>query len=140
MIRRLKNLIRPLVPARLLARFRTPELPTGDVNIDVVVATDRERWIEATPVTVRAVDPEGYGSAPEALIQYPGSVVADGHDIVAIAARPLDGTDRTELLLPLADPEVAVSILGAAEPGGLAGTVTPRIDVHGMAVRRPAWC
>ncbi|NNL12291.1 MAG: glycosyltransferase [Acidimicrobiia bacterium] len=139
MIRRLKTLIRPLVPARLMARFRTPELPAGDVNIDVVVATDRERWIEATPVTVRAVDPEGYGAAPEAVIQYSGSVVADGHEIVAIAARPLDATDRTELLLPLADPEVAVSILGAAEPGGLAGTVTPRIDVHGMAVRRPVW-
>jgi glycosyltransferase involved in cell wall biosynthesis len=139
MIRRLKSLIRPLVPARLMARFRTPELPAGDLNIDVVVSSDRERWVEATPDTIRAVDPDGYGPAPEAVIQYPGDVLADGHDIVAVAARALDGDDRTDLLRPLADPDVAVSILGTAQPAGLAGTLTPRIGVHGMAVRRPVW-
>jgi len=140
MIRRLKRLIRPLVPARLLARLRKPPSPpTGDINIDVVVATDQERWIGAAPDTVRVVDPDGYGPAPEATIQYPGNVVADGHDIVAVAARALDGADRADLLRPLADPGVAVSVLGAAQPGGLAGSLTPRIETYAMAVRRPVW-
>lgn len=136
---RLKNIIRPLVPARLMARIRKPDPPAGDLNIDIVIAEDPGRWLETTPATVRVVHPDRYGVAPEGVIQHPGAVDPGDHDIVAVAARGLTGSDREDLLRPLADPDVAVSILGAAEPGGLVGTLVPRIEVHAMAVRRPAW-
>jgi glycosyltransferase involved in cell wall biosynthesis len=140
MIRRFKNLVRPLVPARWRARLHKPVAPpAGDVNIDVVISGDPGAWIEATPETVRVVDPDTYGVAPEVVIQHPGRVDAGDLDIVAVAARALDGSEQLALLRPLADSDIAVSVVGTAQPEGLAGSLIPRIEVHAMAVRRPVW-
>ena len=63
-----KRLLRPLIPDRLMARYRLRQHSKAvRVNVDVLVADPAEasRWLSATPDTYRIVDPSSLGEAPE---------------------------------------------------------------------------
>ncbi|NNC92060.1 MAG: hypothetical protein HKN80_06175, partial [Acidimicrobiia bacterium] len=141
MIPRLRRLLRPLIPDRLIARVRPAPSPAGSLNVDVVVAAaeDREQWLEATPDTVRIVDPDAYGPGPDVSIQHPGKVDLHGADIVAVGARPLSTAEAAQLLAPLSDPEVVASVWGAASADGFLTGRLPKVQSDAIAVRRPAW-
>ncbi len=138
---RLAKLVRPWIPARLVTRFRKPPEPPGGLNVDVVVADpdDRDRWRRATPETVRVVSPEAYGRGPEVPIQHPEGVDPQLADIVAVSARPLAGDEAAQLLAPLTDPAVTVSVRGIADPRDFMAGRLPRVQSEAIAVRRPAW-
>jgi glycosyltransferase involved in cell wall biosynthesis len=141
MIARLRRLVRPMIPTRMVARFRSAPPPSGGLNVDVIVADpdDRKRWMDATPDTVRVVDPHDYGSGPEVPIQHPGAVVAGDADIIAVGARPLSAGEAADLLAPLSDPAVTAVVWGAASANGFLDGRLPKVQSDAIAVRRSAW-
>ena len=137
--RPLKRLVRPLVPERILRRFRPAALPGGAVNIDVVVTgTDAAAWEAQTPDTVRTVDPGRYGEPAEVPgARHPASPDFGASGPVLIEARPIGPDRRRALLAPLTDPAIGAAIVGAATPAGLSTGATPVIEPHAIAVARP---
>jgi glycosyltransferase involved in cell wall biosynthesis len=137
----LKKLVRPLIPAPLIRRFR-PQAPSpADLNLDIVVAdnNDRAAWLAATPDTVRVVSPDQFGSPSDVPVGRPGAFEPGSTGTVAVAARPLSADDKAELLAPLNDPEVGAVILGKAEARGFLSGAGPRVEPAAIAARRPVW-
>lgn len=103
-----KRLVRPLVPEPVMLRMRYASPDQGSrVNVDVVVSSPAEAaaWVRATPATYRARTLDSFPAQEEPAVELIGDCSAPS---------------RGELLRPLADPEVAVSVLAEAKP--------PRID------------
>ena len=138
---RLRRLLRPLIPDRLIARFRPAPPAPAELNVDIVAADPgkRKRWLDATPDTVRIVDPQTYGPGPDAPVQHPGAVDVHNADIVAVAARPLAAGEAADLLAPLSDPEIIAAVWGAASVDGFLSGGLPRVQSDAVAVRRSAW-
>ena len=141
MIAGLRRLLRPLIPERLIDRFRRAPEPHAALNVDVVVADpeEQERWREATPDTVRVVDPQHYGPGPRVPVQHPGALDPRDADVVAVAARPLAAAEAGDLLAPLFDPEIAAAVWGPASVKGFLAGRLPNVQADAIAVRRPAW-
>ena len=83
----LKRLIRPLIPDRLVARYRLHQHSRQvRTNVDVFVETDRDRrrWLAVTPDSYRVGLQAGLGDAadPELVVLGPG----DEADVAARAA------------------------------------------------------
>ncbi|MGI9649147.1 MAG: glycosyltransferase [Acidimicrobiia bacterium] len=137
----LKKLVRPLIPAPLIRRFR-PHVPApANFNIDIVVADadDRAAWLAATPDTVRAVSPGRFGPVVDLPVGHPGAIDPGSVGPVAVAARPLSEEERASLLAPLNDPEVGAVILGKAEASGFLAGAGPRVEPSAIAAQRRVW-
>ncbi len=138
-----RKLIRPLIPDRVMARYRLHEHSRQvRVNVDVFLAADagraaRRRWLLATPDTYRVRPLAALGAAPPARhLDDPGTPVEDG-EVVTLGDPALAG-DAARLL---ADPALAAG--AAAEISGprLVGRrrTEPAAGVRALAVRGEAW-
>lgn len=83
----LKRLVRPLIPDRLMARYRLHQHSRQvRTNVDMLVATEREqkRWLAATPDTYRVgVSPSLAGAPDSDLVRFGP---ADESEAAALAA------------------------------------------------------
>ena len=134
---RVKRLIKPLVPTRLLARRRM--IPAqSPINVDVVVGDPaaRQAWLEASPPTVRLVSPETYGAPPEITVGLVGTGDPTATGVRAVTTRPLSPEEKGQLAAPLADDSVGASVLGPAEWDGGSGL---RVEPLAIAVTPAAW-
>ncbi len=138
MTARLKKLVRPLIPAHLVARWRPPPVASGQLNVDVVLADGaaRQAWLASTPDTVRVVSPGWYGPAPDVSVLLVGSSEPGLDGPVARTLRPLSPEESAQLAAPLADPEVGVSVLGPAGWDAARGLMVRPVAV---AATRAAW-
>jgi glycosyltransferase involved in cell wall biosynthesis len=117
----IKKALRPLVPDRLMARYRLAQHSRQvRTNVDVVLADSkkRRRWLGTTPDTYRVVDPLGSEESP-ALV---GPIEAFGTEI----ARAIE-------LLGLPDTEVGV--VARVAPPRIVGRrrIEPPMDPIGIA-------
>ena len=127
----LRKLIRPLIPDRVMARFRLAEHSRQvRSNVDVVVTNDRDarRWLATTPDTYRV----------RTLHDYPDPG-GDAEDIVIVGANTTE--QRDELLRPLTDSTIAASVRGGAAPPRLVQRrrTEPTVGVEAVAVRTEAF-
>ncbi len=93
---RIRQIIRPLIPDRLMARYRLAQHSRQvRTNVDVVLTDpgERRRWLGATPDTYRVVGPPTQADAPKPARE----VVAFGSD-----------TERATRLLALPEAEVGL--------------------------------
>ena len=93
---KIKQIVRPLIPDRLMARYRLAQHSRQvRTNIDVVLTDpgERRRWLGATPDTYRVVGPPVHTDAPGSVRE----VVAFGSD-----------TERATRLLALPGAEVGL--------------------------------
>ncbi len=123
-------------PVRSLLGRKPPVV--GARNVDVILEDKRDakRWLRATPDTYRVNRPRAFGPGPEAEFILAGEDVNGSDPFIAVTARPLSRADRLALLQPLADPDVAVSVLGVA---ALAPRSEPTVQVDAIALRRWVW-
>ena len=76
-----KRALRPLIPDRLMARYRLRQHSKAvRVNVDVLVgdAAEASRWLAATPDTYRVVDPRVLGDAPDGIVIFSDTARVDG--------------------------------------------------------------
>ncbi len=103
-----KRAIRPLVPDRLVARFRTPTRPGwARTNVDIIIDENPDAWLRATPNTYRVV------RTPRASAATADCVLEEAHE-------ELEAADRNRIRTVM-----------AAHPYGaviMARTVPPRIN------------
>ena len=75
----LKRTLRPLIPDRIMARYRLHQHSKAvRVNVDVAVAVARDarRWLKATPDTYRVIDVAVLGDVPDDLVTIPEGAAA----------------------------------------------------------------
>ena len=111
----LKRLIRPLIPNRIMARYRLHQHSRqAQSNVDVLVtsARERRRWLRATPDTYRV-----------GLIHDQGVVAGNGRSL--FIAVP----DRQDLITvgDESDRMLAASLLGDADTAVIAEVSRPRL-------------
>ena len=117
-----KRVLRPMVPDRLMARYRLHQHSKAvRVNVDVLVADAAEasRWLAATPDTYRVVDAGALGDPPPGVVEIP-----DGA-----------GGDAAARLLSL--PDIDAAMVGEVATPGLVDRrrVEPVVAPTSMAVR-----
>jgi glycosyltransferase involved in cell wall biosynthesis len=86
----LKRALRPLIPNRVMARYRLHQHSKAvRVNVDVAVAAagDARRWLATTPDTYRVIDVAVLGDVPDDVVTIPEGAAA------LPAARLLSRTD-----------------------------------------------
>lgn len=126
LVMRIKRLLRPLVPDRLLAWLRLgAHSRQFRVNVDVVVDgfLRQQRWLLVTPDTYRVRSPASFaGPTPDALI---------------VGGAGLDQREREALLAPLTDPQLAASVYGTVRAAELVDgrRSEPRVQPTAVAVR-----
>ena len=140
MIRRLKRIVRPLIPARIIERFRPAPIPAGGLNVDIMLESGAEpgEWAGPLADTLRVVPLDRYPLHEDTVIHHPGSADFGTDGPVAVAARPLTPADRARLLRPLGDPATGAVVLGAATPAELGGR-RPRLEPDAIALPRQVW-
>ena len=138
LVGRLKRLVRPLVPARLLARRRPPSAPGSVPNLDVVISDPdvRQTWLRAAPSTVRVISPARYGDGPEVAVTVVGSEESAADGLPGMATRPLSAEESAQLAAPMADSSIGASVLGPADWDSTAGF---QVKPLAVAVTDSAW-
>jgi len=130
-----RKVIRPLVPDRVMARFRLAQHSRQvRTNVDVVINDHpaARRWLSVTPDTyrIRSSDTFGRDAAWVRLTDQPVRPT----DVVVIGGGP---EEADEIARPLSDPEVHVALLGEVARPRLVGRrrSEPKIAPRVMAVR-----
>lgn len=130
---RLRKLLRPLIPDRVMVRWRLHQHSSQSrTNLDVILAGGRlaSRLLATTPDTVRVR--ARFGKAVPALDQEPGMPLpsVDDDSVLLVSMRSLSEGERDGLLAPLSDPQLAASLLGEIVP--------PRLVARRRTELRPA--
>jgi hypothetical protein len=128
---RLRRTLRPLIPDRLMARYRLQQHSRQvRTNVDVALgdANQARRWLAVTPDTYRVRPLPAGSDHPDETIRV---VAADGVAEEAIAAAA--GL--------LADPDLGAGVVAEVAPPGLVGRrrVEPTAAPVAIAVRGAVW-
>ena len=136
---RIRKLLRPLIPNRIMARYRLSQHSRQvRTNVDVVLtnARDRWRWLGTTPDTFRAIAPpassgsqdsvrdvEAFGAGTDRALQLLNHPDAEVGVVARVATPAIVGRRRVE---PAMDPiAIAASRNTIAEVGGVPGGPDP---------------
>lgn len=135
---RIRSAIRRVMPEPMARLLRRKPPIVGARNVDVVLdgKAEAKKWLRATPDTYRVQDSGNLGPGPEAEFFVAGEAVNGSGQIIAVNARPLSRADRLALLQPLADSEIAASVLGLA---ALDSPGEPAVQPDAIALRRWVW-
>ena len=97
--RALKRIAKRLIPAPLMRRLRPPPVPSGGLNVDIVLqpGEDAARWSNGRADTIR-IERAADRTSPELEVYHPGSTDFGADGPVAVAARPLSAAARERLL------------------------------------------
>jgi glycosyltransferase involved in cell wall biosynthesis len=141
--RRIKQTLRPLIPDRVMARYRLQQHSRQvRTNVDVVLADPAQtrRWLAVTPDTYRVRRPPT-GSVPYERVPLPlGGAVADA-SLLVVAADDVAEGDVAAAAGLLSDPELGAGIVAeVAQPSLVARRrVEPPLAPLAIAVRRSVW-
>jgi len=143
----IRKALRPLIPDRVMTRFRLQQQSRQSRNnVDVVLPEGRtaRRWLAATPDTYRHRTPEVFGTGPtfhrvdiEAACRHrpdAGTVVVVATDSVMDSAIP-------GLVRLLGDTNLDAAILGRCHPPGVVPQrrAEPAVEPRAVAMRSEAW-
>jgi len=121
---RIKRALRPLIPDRVMARYRLAQHSRQvRTNVDVVLAGkgERRRWLGATPDTYRVVEAPAHTAAEEPL-----------RDVVAFGGE----LERAMRLVALPDAEVGV--VARVEPPTIVGRRRRQPPMDPVAIAAPS--
>lgn len=143
----LRRAVRPLIPDRLMARFRLRQHSLQvRTNVDLFVDDPRRRrrWLATTPDTYRVRRRESLAAPPafrrlDISGPLPGGL--DPGEVVVLTAARLGGREVAAAVAPLGDGEIDASALALTAPPRLVGRrrVEPRIAPLAIALRAEAW-
>ena len=125
---RLKRLLRPLIPDRVMARYRLHQHSRQiRVNVDVFLDDSRtaRRWLRATPDTYRVRLTTPLGEPPTGFLLFTDDSL------------PVDQELVDKAVAVLADPEIGAGVVGDVEGPGLVNRrrVEPKVGPRLIAVR-----
>lgn len=142
-----RKLVRPLIPDRVMARFRLEQHSRlVRTNVDVVIEDEAlgRRWLRSTPDTYRVRSPREFATTP-AFDRIDTPVPLDHEveptDIIVVAPATLDRVIVAAAVLPLADQKIDACAIGSTTKPGLVGRrrVEPKVLPAAVAVRGDAW-